>query len=139
MVEMMLERELDPISIQITSGYDVTQVHGSQWRVPKRHLVTAMQMVIQSDRLQVADRLPFAQVFLSEAREFQLKQKDSGALTFAASKDSVHDDLVLAVAMGLWFGESVIGDVPTPGKKPSARQVRGIGLPARLRRQPEGV
>lgn len=138
-VEMLQDKDLDPISIYITAGYDSTQVSSGEWRVPKRQLVTAMQMVIQSDRMQVSDQLEHAQKFLAEAREFQLKQRDSGALTFGASTEQVHDDLVLSVAMGLWFGESILGENPPSRTKPKRHQVRGIGIPATMRRRVEEV
>ena len=47
-IEMFEDEGLEPIAITITSGFEFTRVKDrAEFRVPKEHLVSAMQMVVQ--------------------------------------------------------------------------------------------
>ncbi len=39
----------------------------------------------------------------SELRAFSLKQTTAGALAFEAKRESDHDDLVIALALSVWY------------------------------------
>ena len=90
--------------ITITSGNAVVP-DGAGYHVPKKDLVSAMQVVFQSRRIQVARSLPNAAVLMKELESFRVKITTSGNETFEAWRDRDHDDLVLAVAMAVWMGE----------------------------------
>ena len=56
-VDMFRQKWLVPTSIAITGGDTVTR-DGGNYRVPKRDLVGVMQVLLQSERLKVAEELP---------------------------------------------------------------------------------
>jgi len=102
-------------AVTITSGNQATFDHErNEWHVPKRQLVSAAQLLLQTQRLQIAKALPDAATLSTELLNFQVKITTSANETYGAWREGTHDDLVLAVALGCWsllFGE--IGGPPT--------------------------
>ena len=90
--------------ITITAGHDVVP-DGAGWHVPKKELVSVLQVLLQSKRLQVARALPMAAVLVKELECFRVKITASANETFEAWRERDHDDLVLAAAMAAWVGE----------------------------------
>lgn len=71
--------------------------------VPKRELVGTMQTLLQSGRLKIADALPEADILKNELMNFKVKTSPTGQETFEAARESIHDDITLAVALACWF------------------------------------
>jgi hypothetical protein len=94
-----IKAELRPI--QIVGGANVSQEFGIT-RVPKRDLVSAVQVALQNRTLKIADRLPEADILVRELQDFQVKITDSANDVYGAWREGKHDDLVLAVALALW-------------------------------------
>lgn len=89
-------------AIQITGGDRVTQ-EGGIIRVPKRDLVSAAQVALQTERLKVASSLPEASTLVRELQNFQVKiNLETAHDSSGAWREGAHDDLVLAVALALW-------------------------------------
>ncbi len=105
-VDMLQERGLAPRSITITGGDSVTH-EGNGYRVPKRGLVATMQVLLQTERVKVAEELPEASLLVQELLNFQVKITTAGNDTYGVWREGQHDDLVLATAVALWFGERV--------------------------------
>ena len=55
-VDLLRQRGLSPIAITITGG-DLARQEGAKWREPKRDLVSTMQVLLQTQRLKVAEGL----------------------------------------------------------------------------------
>ena len=90
--------------IQITGGDQVTR-EGGVTRVPKRDLVSAAQVALQTGRLKIASDLKDAQTLVRELENFQMKiSLDTGHDSYGSWREGAHDDLVLAVALALWCG-----------------------------------
>jgi hypothetical protein len=97
-----MQAKLQPIVI--TGGDSVTRENGLT-RVPKRDLVSAAQVALQSERLKIAEELPEAQTLVRELENFQVKiNLDTAHDSYGAWREGTHDDLVLAVALALWVG-----------------------------------
>ncbi len=76
-------------------------------RVPKRELVSRAVKLLQRRELNVAPSLEFAQVLIEELRAFKLKINiNTGHDSYEAWRDRDHDDLVLALCIGLWAAET---------------------------------
>jgi threonine dehydrogenase-like Zn-dependent dehydrogenase len=90
--------------ITITAGHEVVP-DGLGWHVPKKDLVGALQVLIQTHRLQVARMLSMASVLVKELETFRVKITISANETFESWRERDHDDLVLAVAMAAWVGD----------------------------------
>src|SRR6266851_116434 len=69
--------------ITITAGLGVVP-DGAGWHVPKKELVSALQVLLQSHRLQVASKLPMASVLLKELESFRVKITAAANETFEA-------------------------------------------------------
>jgi len=97
-----LSSQLAPILI--TGGHETTR-HGLEWHVPKKELVSALQSAMQQRRLQIAP-VPLAPAFRREAEHFRVKVSvTTGNESFEAWRERDHDDLVLAVALAVWYSE----------------------------------
>lgn len=95
---------LKPIPVTITGGDRAHQDHG--WRVPKRDLVGALQVLLQSERLKIAGGLEFASTLTNELLNFRVKIDPLTAHdSYSAWREGVHDDLVLATAIAVWYAE----------------------------------
>lgn len=90
------------IAVTITAG-DETKRNGLDWRVPKRELVGALQVLLQTTRLKVADSLPLAATLLQELHGFRVKITAAAHDTYGPWREGAHDDLVLAVALACWY------------------------------------
>ena len=107
-VDMLRSSGLKPTAVTITGG-DATSGGGLEYRVPKRDLVSAVQVLLQSERLKIARALQEAETLTAELLAFKvsvsLKGHDSYGNDVGPWRENPHDDLVLAVALACWFGE----------------------------------
>src|SRR6266487_771535 len=93
------------VPITITGGYEPIR-DGQGWHVPKRDLVSTAQVLLQGRRLRVAPSLPEAATLVRELETFRVKLSDAGHDSYAAWRETDHDDLVLAVSLACWVGEN---------------------------------
>lgn len=87
----------DLYPVIITGGVKQDRNH-----VPKRDLIGAVQAVLQTGQLHIAEGTTEAKTFLNEMQTYAVKLTDTGHDTYNARGDSEHDDLVLAVALAVW-------------------------------------
>ena len=92
-------------AVTITAGHRASSDPLGGYRVPKRELVSLMQVLLQARRLKVARSLPAATALVKELQEFQVKVTPAANEEFGNWREGRHDDLVLAVALAAWVGE----------------------------------
>jgi Terminase RNaseH-like domain len=102
-VDMFRAAGMLPIGITITAGIDHERVIGG-YHVPKRALVSVTEVLLQQGRVRIAAGLPHARTLTDELANFEVHISAAGHDTYSA-REGEHDDLVLAAAMALWFGE----------------------------------
>ena len=90
--------------VTITSGEKETH-EGSHWRVPKRDLISACQVLLQQRRLKIAASLPEAKTLTEELLNFRYKITQASNLTYESWREGTHDDLVLALSLAVWASE----------------------------------
>ncbi len=90
------------VAVTITGADEVTRASNGDWRVPKRDLVTGLQLMFQKDELRIASGLRAGDVLVTELREMRVKVSVSGHENFEAWRSGSHDDLVLATALACW-------------------------------------
>ncbi len=111
-VDMFKRAGLCPTAITITGG-DAVNRDKDGFRVPKRDLITTLQVLFQSGRLKVAAELPEARVLVEELLNFKVKINPKTAHdSYEAWREGIHDDLVLAVALACWYGEQQPPAIP---------------------------
>lgn len=103
--------------------------------VPKADLVAAVQSALQQRRLRFAESMPLRAVLEKELETFRVKVTGDRNETFAAWRESDHDDLVLALALALWYGERACGSAPLAVRPATPRVPAYLGAPAPLRRR----
>ncbi len=103
-VDTFAERNLPArlLPVTITGGHKAHSEAGG-YLVPKRILVSTLQVALQNNRLRIAAKLPEATTLQKELQNFQLTFTESANDTYEGRKGT-HDDLVLAVALALWAG-----------------------------------
>jgi hypothetical protein len=104
-IDMLRQARLHPVAVTIHGG---DQVHQDGWdfRTPKRDLVGALQVCLQTQRLKIAEQLPLAATLVEELLAFRVKIDPATAHdSYAAWREKDHDDLVLATALGIWYWE----------------------------------
>jgi hypothetical protein len=92
------------VPVVIHGGEKVTR-EGGIWRCPKRDLVAAVAVGLQGGRFKIAEALALREVLTSELGNFRLKHTAAGHDQYEAWREDEHDDLVLAVALPLWWAE----------------------------------
>ena len=100
-LDLMHLARVFPTAVTITGGTNETH-EGDNWHVPKKDLVSAAGVMLETDRLLVADDLEFGPVLRHELGNFRAKISISGNTSFEAWRESDHDDLVIAVALACW-------------------------------------
>jgi hypothetical protein len=89
------------LPIQIIGGSNVSTENGMT-RVPKRDLVSVVQVGLQNKKLKIAESLELAVTLSQELQNFKVKITDAANDVYGAWREGTHDDLVLAVALAVW-------------------------------------
>jgi hypothetical protein len=89
------------VAITITGGTATSRI-GSRWSVPKRDLVAAAQVALQSKKLKIASALSTAQTLVNGLTAYRVKISETGQDSYENKRDSASDDLVLAVAIAAY-------------------------------------
>lgn len=104
-VDMLRQNTSGVLAVTITGGHAATHAEDGSYHVPKKELITSLQVVMQGRRLQIARSLPDAATLVRELQQFQVKITAAAHETFGVWRDGQHDDLVLAVALACWWSE----------------------------------
>lgn len=113
--------------VYITGGSSVNQ-EGSLYYVPKQHLATNLQIVLQGRNLKFGRNVKETVTLKKELMNFSYKINDAtGNTTFEHWREGDKDDTVLAVAIALWY--ALKGQKRITRKMLNAgKMFRGIGV-----------
>jgi hypothetical protein len=104
---------LAPHRVTITAGNEATQHSARTWHVPKSLLVSGVDARLHTGELRIAAALSEAGALQEELKDFQRKVSDAGRATYNA-RTGAHDDLVLAVAIAIWFATNTSVTIVEP-------------------------
>lgn len=104
-VDILRSEGLRPVAVTITGGLNVARGEDG-WHVPKRDLVASVVAALHSGRLKFA-RMPLVDELLHEAQNFRVKVSADGHDSYGAWREGEHDDLVLALALSMWWATRV--------------------------------
>jgi hypothetical protein len=103
-VDMFNKAGLSPVGVLIHGGSNESR-EVRTWHVPKRNLVAVVQVPLQNKRLQIADG-PLRDILINELLNFKVKIDPVTAHdSYSAWREAEHDDLVLAVALAIWWAD----------------------------------
>ncbi len=74
---------------------------------PRKDLVSTLQLLLQSRRMKVTPNLPASATLVQELMRFRNKATLSANDDLEVWRERPHDDLVLAVAVAAWLGETL--------------------------------
>lgn len=89
------------MSVILTAGHNIESGAGGLL-VPKKDVVTGLQLLLQGRRLQVPTALPDAALLARELGNFRSKVTLNADSSHADWREGQDDDLVLAVALACW-------------------------------------
>jgi hypothetical protein len=99
--ERGLRRNLVPVTI--TSGHGETHTGSGAVGVPKRNLITGLQVAFETHQLTLSSNIgPAVETLISELMNMQCEVTAHGNERFGARREGMHDDLVLATALAWW-------------------------------------
>jgi hypothetical protein len=102
--DQMKELGVPHKAVTITAGTGTSQ-HSMDHRIAKKALASMLDVVLSEGRIKLASSDPLAQTLLAELQSFTVRVTGAGNETFAALREKDHDDLTIAAAMAVWFGE----------------------------------
>lgn len=108
-VESMRRNHCLPVNaVLITSGdHEAYHPESDSFHVPKSHLVTGLQQLVQRRRFQTLEDVESRADFFNELADFSYKiDRNSGRVSYEAATERTHDDLVVATALAVWFLQS---------------------------------
>jgi hypothetical protein len=91
--------------VTITGGERAQQgfVGGRErWSVPKRDLISGVQVLLERGDLRIARRCQEAGALVKELMDVRATTKQNGRVRMGADACGEHDDLVIAVALACW-------------------------------------
>jgi hypothetical protein len=94
--------------ITVTGGHEARPDDNGGWLVPKKEIVSTLQVLLQGRRLKVAQTLPQAPTLVQELLNFKAKVTTAAADSFEDWRENPHDDLVLAIGIAAWVGERAV-------------------------------
>ena len=89
------------VPVSISSGETEGKV-GMYHTVPKRDLVTGVQVMLQQEGLRIAAGLEMGETLIREMTEMRVMVTVAGRERYGVWREGKHDDLVLAVALACW-------------------------------------
>ena len=103
-VDSFVYAGLTPVTVTIHGGSEVGEdPYSYDYRVPKRDLVSVIQVLLQNGRLRVAEALHEAPTLKHELLNFRVKIDPRTAHdSYSHWREGDHDDLVLATALACW-------------------------------------
>lgn len=103
-IDLMRERKIKTVPVVITGGEkELFDPELGGWKVPKRILVSNLQVLLQNGQLKFAEGMMHAPTLINELLNFKIKVNTKGNDTYEAWREGDHDDLVLSLAMAAWY------------------------------------
>jgi len=136
-LDMFRKRHRQFTGVLITGGDTESRGEDGLHRVPKRNLVSGLQVLLQSGRLKIAGGLELAETLKAEMLNFKVKiNLKTTHDSYEAWRDGDHDDLVLGAALAAWGASKFVpswapfGPVKDEGSYFLGFGQRNLGAPA---------
>lgn len=99
---------VDPVTI--TAGQNLRL---DQWgyKMPRRELMSHIALMLEQRQLVIASEIPELENLRNELRNMRLSYTGKGQEQYDPERDSVHDDLVIAISLAAWKAKRSAGHV----------------------------
>ncbi|MBI4468785.1 MAG: hypothetical protein HY650_05610 [Acidobacteria bacterium] len=104
------------IGMTVTGGHQATTAD-NDWNIPKVELISTLQIALQADPpdLLIAAELPGIQALIEELLNYRVEIRSERTETFGPWRESIHDDLLLSLAIGFYAAKTIAGPLRQPG------------------------
>jgi hypothetical protein len=100
--DLLQSTGIDAVSVTITGGRRISEA-GAVLQIPKRELIRNLVTAFESGRLKIASSLECSAELIEELLNFKVRlNKRTGGEKYEAQGKTIHDDLVLSVALACW-------------------------------------
>lgn len=107
-LEGIRRRRVRIVGVNLTSGMQETNPEPDQYNVPKASLTTTLLRTAQMGRFKGYESMKYWPELIGEMRPFGYKMNpDTANISYESLDEKVHDDLVISVALPIWYGERV--------------------------------
>ena len=103
-VELFRKTNVSVSVFTLVAGDQVIR-DGSNYRIPKRDVISSTQVLLQTGRLKIARSLPHAALLARELVNFRFKVGQDRSEDVLDWREAPDDDLVLALAIAAWEAE----------------------------------
>ena len=108
-LEGIKRRRVRVIGVTITGGNRETNPKEGEYDVPKSALTTQLVRTAQMGRFKGYSSIADWSELEEEIRSFGYKQNvETGSVSYESLSEKVHDDLVMSVALPIWYGERIV-------------------------------
>ncbi len=103
-IDLLRKGGLTPIAVTISGGVQEVDGGNFSWSVPKRNLVSALQIALQTGQLKIARGLAESETLVRELMAFKVRISAAGHDSYSNDwREAPHDDLVLSAALACWY------------------------------------
>jgi len=102
--DCFVSKGLNPLGITITAGNSVNRQTQSTVTVPKKDIVTYLQIVLQTRRIRISSGLKLLEEMKQEFLSFQFKVGANARASYSA-QSGFHDDIIMSIGLAVWLGE----------------------------------
>lgn len=129
--------EINTSTAVLTAGLSDRCDERGIWQLPKGNLITQMQIALQERRLRIPPALVQAESLVTELKTYRPKPAVDKDETMLSWREGAKDDLLFAVALGIWRTLQVdfdagADDAPSVGMR-KGMGLRGLGPQANLK------
>jgi len=96
----------------IITGGAAESLNNGYYSVPKRDLITGLQVLLQRGGLRIAAGLKHGPDLVTELTGMRVRVGGEGREQYGAWREGTHDDLVFAVALGYWAARKMYPTEP---------------------------
>lgn len=110
-VDLFRQEKVRMTPVSITFGsHETFNGETGFWDVPKKELVSNLQILFGNRRLRFASGLQEKDAVVKELVNFKIKITKAGNDTYEAWREGEHDDLVLSIAIAAWYAKKFGGE-----------------------------
>lgn len=105
-VDLLRGYEVNLVALNITGGSSSNWKNNREVSVPKKDIVSSLQVSFQSSKLKISSDIKHLDDLKKEFINFKAKINSGGNASFNAAS-GYHDDIVMSIGIAIWYVEYV--------------------------------
>lgn len=112
--DILTKNGLKPVAFTITGGNTPKIVSKYKVNVPKQDMVASLQIALQNNVIRIPSNTNELEQLKAEIQNFTMKINKNNKESFGALQDGIHDDIVMALCMSIWYADFALVGKKTP-------------------------